>query len=95
MTQARQLRQANGEPLMDSDPHPIVGWARFLEWQSSASGGLTPKQSQRLKLSVAKAEVVYRHWRPELRYKSTDVDEKQVSQVAQATRWFLQQRGRL
>src|SRR6185437_5726714 len=36
MTQARQLRVASGAFLMNSDPHPLVGWARFLEWLGSA-----------------------------------------------------------
>ncbi len=39
MAQARLLRLPSGAPLMNSDPHPIVGWARFLEWQRSASAG--------------------------------------------------------
>ena len=30
-------RASNGQPLMESDPYSLVGWARFLEWQRSAS----------------------------------------------------------
>src|SRR4051812_7371020 len=29
MTQARQLRTLAGDFLMNGDPHPLVGWARF------------------------------------------------------------------
>lgn len=31
MAQARQLK------LMNSDPHPLVGWARFLEWMKDTT----------------------------------------------------------
>jgi len=37
MAQARQLRLDSGVFLMDSDPHPLIGWARFLQWQRSAT----------------------------------------------------------
>src|SRR6516165_311227 len=40
MAQARQLRLTSGEFLMNSDPHPLVGWARFLKWQRTSSPAL-------------------------------------------------------
>jgi len=80
---------------MNSDPHPVVGWARFLHWQRNLSPTLTLQQSQRLKDAVRRAEHVYRHWRPELRYKTTDVQEDQLDEVRRAATWFLGQRGRL
>jgi len=44
---------------MSSDPHPLVGWARFLEWQRSSTGGLTPQSAQRLREAINRAQVVY------------------------------------
>ena len=95
MTQARQLQTATGQPLMNRDPHPLVGWARFLEWQRSASRKITPQEGRRLKEAIMKAELVYKHWRPELRYKTLDVLHSQLDEVRKATAWFLVQRGRL
>jgi hypothetical protein len=59
MAQARQLRTANDEPLMNSDAHPLVGWARFLEWQRLLHEGLTAKDRQRLKEAINKATLIY------------------------------------
>ncbi len=90
MAQARRLQTATGEPLMNSDPHPLVGWARFLERQRCASPTLTPRESQLLKESVTKAMVIYKHWRPELRYKTIDVTPEQLAEVQSAASWFVQ-----
>jgi hypothetical protein len=92
MAQARQLQTSTGQPLMSSDPHPLVGWARFLEWQRSASATLSAKESQRLKECIHRAESVYKHWRPELRYKTTDVTPNQLGEVRGAASWFLDHR---
>ena len=95
MAQARQLRTPAGQPLMNSDPHPLVGWARFLNWRRSASVGLTAQETQRLHEAIKKAELVYKHWRPELRYKIADVMLEQLGEVRKATFWFIEQLGQL
>ncbi len=95
MAQARQLRTASGEPLMGSDPHPLAGWARLLERQRNLSARLSPQESKQLKEAVNKAEQVYRHWRPELRYKTTEVRLEQLDEVGQAATWFIRHRSRL
>jgi hypothetical protein len=95
MAQARQLRATNGQPLMSNDPHPVVGWARFLEWQRTSSAPLTARDSQRLREAIRRAELVYKHWRPSLRYKITSVMPNQLEEVRKAAFWFLEQRGRL
>jgi hypothetical protein len=95
MAQARQLQSSIGQPLMNSDPHPLVGWARFLEWQRSASPQLSFQERQRLKEAVTMAESVYKHWRPELRYKISDVRPQQLNEVHRAASWFLEHRHRL
>jgi hypothetical protein len=95
MTRARQLRDGTGEPLMNADPHPLPGWARLLYWQRTASPDLRDKEIQRLNEAIRRAEIVYRHWRPELRYKVSDVTERQVDEVRIAAAWFIEQRGRL
>ena len=95
MAQARQIKTASGEFLMNSDPHPLVGWAKFLEWQRLNSATLTAQERQRLAYAIRKAEIVYNYWRPELRYKTIDVKLPQVSEVFKASDWFLSQRGRL
>ncbi len=80
---------------MNSDPHPLGGWARFLEWQRLASDNLTEKEKQRLKETVGKADIVYKHWRPELRYKNTNVQTRQLDEVRKATTWFKDCLGKL
>ena len=80
---------------MDGDPHPLPGWAQFLRWQRSASTALTTQQSKRLTEAVKKAELVYKHWRPELRYKTTHVALDQLDEVRKAALWFLEHRRRL
>ncbi len=95
MAKARQLRTPSGEPLMSSDPHPIVGWARFLEWQRSLNAGLSNVERQQLSDGIIKAEVVYKHWRPELRYKTTTVGPRQLDEVRKTASWFIERLGRL
>lgn len=95
MAQARQLRTASGEPLMNGDPHPLVGWARFLERQRNLAGSPSPQEKQRLREAVHRAERVYKHWRPELRYKIVDVAPGQLDEVRRAATWFIENRGRL
>jgi hypothetical protein len=96
MTIGRKRLAADGKPLMNSDPHPLVGWARFLEWKRRASSiSLTAQHAQRLKEAIRKAEQVYKHWRPELRYKTVNPHKTQLDEVRQAASWFIEQRGRL
>jgi hypothetical protein len=94
MTRARTIEAEDGLPLMNSDPHPIVGWARYLRYRRSGSN-LSESQAQRLNEAITKAQVLYRHWRPELRYKTVDAKAGQMSEVFSASAWFLDQRGRL
>ena len=95
MAQARRLRTLTGEPLMSSDPHPLVGWARFLEWQRHAVAPPTAEHAARLRQAVWQAEIAYKHWRPELRYKITDVAPSQIEELAKSAAWFLANLGRL
>jgi len=95
MTQARQIRASDGESLMSSDPHPLVGWARYLERQRHLSGGVSAREKTRLREAIRRAEIVYRHWRPELRYKVTEVRDLQFAEVRLAVAWFIQNLGRL
>jgi hypothetical protein len=89
MTQARLTRMPNGEPLMNSDPHPLVGWARFLQQQRLLVGGLSLQSEQRLREAVNKAVLIYTYWRPELRYKIMDINERHLQDVRQAAKWFV------
>src|SRR5205823_82804 len=79
MTQARQIQSSDGQPLMSSDPHPLVGWARYLEWQRDLAGVLSDQERGRIREAVRRAGIVYRHWRPELRYKLTEARERQLA----------------
>lgn len=94
MGKARQ-QQVDGQYLMDHDPHSLVGWARFLQWQRQASPSLTKPCAQRLKEAVHQAETVYKHWRPELRYKTVEVNKTQLDETHRAAAWFIEQQGRL
>jgi hypothetical protein len=95
MAQARQVRTSAGEPLMTGDPHPLIGWARFLQWHRSASGDLTETDAQRLREAINKAVVIYNHWRPELRYKTLEITDKQLDEVRRAAKWLIDNRERL
>jgi len=88
MVQARQLRLESGVFLMNSDPHPLVGWARFLEWQRSLSGALAVPDAQRLREAVNKAIEIYKYWRPELRYKVIDITDGQLASVRRDVAWL-------
>jgi hypothetical protein len=91
---ARQRRMARARQLMlmESDPHPLVGWARFLEWQRSTVGDLTSEDTRLLKEAIDKAGLVYKHWRPELRYKTAQVTEDQIEEVRRSATWFIKHR---
>jgi hypothetical protein len=94
MAQARQTIGKDGKPLMDSGPHPLVGWARFLDWRRSAAGAASSavRPSQH---AVGQARKAYQHWRPGLRYKVTDVTRQQVAEVRDAASWFLKNQDRI
>jgi hypothetical protein len=94
-TRRREMARARQRGLMDSDPHPLVGWARVLEWKRSAKIKQTPVQIQRMKDVIKRAEAVYRHWRPELRYKTIAVTAEQLGEVIKACIWFVENRGRI
>jgi hypothetical protein len=95
MAQAKSLKTPSGEPLMNKDPHPLVGWARFLLWMRESSRKLSSQESRRLNEAINKAQSIYRHWRPQLRYKSTEANLEQVEEVRKAATWFIENRGRL
>ncbi|HZW35187.1 MAG TPA: hypothetical protein VFF52_30980 [Isosphaeraceae bacterium] len=95
MAKARQLMMTTGQPLMEGDPHPLVGWARFLEWQRSALRELTAREVQLVKEAIRNAGLVYKHWRPELRYKTTQVMPDQIQEVRRAAIWFIEHRDDL
>ncbi len=95
LAQARQLRTERDEPLMNSDPHPLVGWARFLERQRLLAGGLSQQAEQRLREAINKAALIYSYWRPELRYKITEITDRQLQEVRQAVRWLVENQEQL
>jgi hypothetical protein len=95
MAQARQLRTASGEPLMNSDPHPLVGWARFLQWQRTLRGGLTEQDERHLREAINKATLIYQYWRPELRYKTVEIAEQLLQEVRRATQWLVENQKQL
>lgn len=94
MARAKNLKDADGKSLMSSDPHPLVGWARFLKWQRFASK-ISTVEMRRLNDAIGHAEMLYKHWRPELRYKLVEVTAPQLAEVSKASTWFLEHRGRL
>jgi hypothetical protein len=94
MAQARRQRGANGEFLMNSDPHPIMGWAQFLYWHRLIPGTMTAQQDQCLKEAIKKATLLYQNWRPELRYKVVEITDSQVADVRHAADWILKNQRR-
>jgi len=95
MAQARQLMHRDGSPIMSNAPHPLDGWARYLQWHRCQAGTPAPAEEKRLNEAVRKAKLVYKHWRPELRYKTTHVSAGQFDEVHRCVRWFIEQMGRL
>jgi hypothetical protein len=95
MNYARTHRDQDNEPLMSSDPHPLVGWARLLQWRRHLSAQLGAQHTIRLREAVNKAKTVYKHWRPELRYKTKDVVIAQLQETRKCVEWFIANRGRL
>jgi hypothetical protein len=93
-TRKREMTKARQNGLMDGDAHPIVGWARLLEWKRLPAKP-TPQEIGRMKDAIRKAEIVYKHWRPELRYKTMTVTAEQLGEVMRACQWFFECRGRL
>ncbi len=89
MAQAKAIEMPDGQKLMPDDPHPILGWARFLDFQRAFRGNLTDKDRQRLREAINKAAFNYTLWRPELRYKVVDVRNEQLRTVEKATKWLL------
>lgn len=65
-----------------------MGWARFLEWQRSASGALAVSDAQRLREAVNKAVAIYNYWRPELRYKVVEIAVGQLAVVRGSVTWL-------
>ena len=49
MAQARQLR------LMSNEPHPLDGWARFLEWHRLSSGAIATQEKKQIARSRAES----------------------------------------
>ena len=95
MAQARLLVMPNGERMMSHEPHPIVGWARFLEHQRLADPRLTNSDRQRLREAIHKAEFIYSYWRPELRYKVVDLGDEPLRKVQKAAKWLLDNQPQL
>lgn len=95
MVKARQMRLETGEPLMEYDPHPLVGWARLLRWLRAASPGLASRQFLLLEEAIDRAGLVYKHWRPELRYKTARVTGDQIEEVRRSAMWFIKHQERL
>ena len=91
----RHMAQAKQLGIMTKDPHPIVGWARFLEWQRLSAGNLSAIDSQRLKEAINKGTVIYNYWRPELRYKTVEITDEQINEVRRAAKWLLDNREKL
>ncbi len=87
----RLMANARRMKLMKSDPHPLVGWAEMLRWQS-LQGKVDSQRRRLLDIAVDLAKNVYRHWRPELRYQvimDVDVLEDYLDEVRTAAKWFL------
>lgn len=92
MAKARQERDLKGDPLMSSDPHPLPGWAKFVRWQRLGLEWNLKSSETLLNEAIRRAEIVYKHWRPELRYKNKYVSADQWDETRHATEWFIRNR---
>jgi len=90
MAQARLIEMSNGQNIMPPrDAHPILGWARFLEYERIRVGNLSAQDRQRLREAVNKAAFIYGYWRPSLRYKVVEFQDEILQKVQKATKWLL------
>jgi hypothetical protein len=80
--------------LMSSDPHPLVGWALVLQHQKKLHDA-TSVTAARLREAVKQAAQIYKYWRPELRYKTTQFTDGTVTLVRRAASWFIENQDRL
>ena len=87
------MKAARKKGLMGSDPHPLPGWANLLCAQSR--GNVDHKRNRLLDEAIRRAQAVYRHWRPELRYKVVDVKLEWLDEVRQAAKWFVDNQSQL
>jgi hypothetical protein len=92
-TRDRHMKGARKKGLMGPDPHPLPGWANLLRGQSL--GNVDQKRNRLLDEAVRRAQAVYRHWRPELRYKVVDVKLEWLDEVRQAAKWFVDNQSQL
>lgn len=92
MSQARKTTFADGAPLMGNEPHPIVGWARYFVHLRSTSNPIRGVDAANL---LSRVDVVWRHWRPDLRYHAADVADRQLSEVRDAVEWLLENVNRI
>jgi len=96
MAQARLIEMPNGDTLMPArDAHPILGWARFLEYERTRVGNLSVRDRQRLREAVNKASLIHSYWCPSLRYKVLDFGEEALQKVQKATKWLLDNQPQL
>jgi len=56
---------------------------------------VSQQDAQLLKEAISKAIQVYNYWRPELRYKTIEITEKQLEVVRRAAKWFVDHQERL
>jgi hypothetical protein len=89
MVWARRTIASDEAPLMSSDPHPLVGWARLLQHQHAVAPNLPEKRARLLAELVRRTTIVYRNWRPELRYKTTVVSSERLEFVLKNVEWLL------
>lgn len=89
-----RIKNARNRHLMSSEPHDLIGWAKYLLWLKNA-GTTTPQDTSLLNEALSKATTIYRHWRPALRYKNTQVTAPQLSESLRAAEWFVENRDRL
>lgn len=75
--------------VMNSDPHPLVGWAKLLARQRSRNKVLAKRDVKFLDQVIFQAEAAYNHWRPELRYKTAQPSLEQAREVQMAADWCL------
>ena len=87
-TRNRAMADARSRHLMESHPHDILGWARYLVW--SKANLHTPAYEPKLGIQIiTHATSVYDQWRPQMRYRNTVPSSEIVPVVRAAAAWFV------
>jgi hypothetical protein len=90
----RVMLRARQSGLMNYEPHDLVGWAKLLI--SDKETLLPPPYHTKFAEQIqVRSFSGYEQWRPEMRYRVTNVPAAEIKRVHSDAKWFLENYGRM